>query len=91
MPTSVTIMNPTWMRQAIHTRYVGPTNHQGSRVIVTAQAGRMTVPWDDGLGPDENHAKAAAAFADKWGWAGKWYGGASAKGDGYVFVIDPHS
>ncbi len=74
------------MRQAIETRYAGPTNHRGARVIVRAQAGRLTVSWDHALNVDENHAQAAKAFAERWGWAGRWIGGGSADGRGNVFV-----
>lgn len=74
------------MYQAIETRYAGPTNHRGARIIVRAQAGRITVSWDHALDVDQNHLAAARAFAEKWGWEGRWRGGANAKGDGYVFV-----
>lgn len=74
------------MRQAIVTRYAGPTNHRGSRIIVRAQAGRMTVPWDDALDVADNHRSAARAFAQRWDWAGEWMGGAMPDDTGYAFV-----
>jgi len=73
------------MYQAIETRFAGPTNHRGARIIVRAQAGRMTVPWDHALNSDENHRVAAEMFAQKWGW-GRVKGGANARGDGYCFI-----
>lgn len=72
------------MYQAIVTRFIGPTNHRGARVIAKAEAGRVTVSWDHAIGVEANHAAAAKALADKWGWSGKWYGGSV--GTGYAFV-----
>lgn len=37
------------MRQAITTKYIGPTKHRGSRVVARAQAGEVTLAWDDAL------------------------------------------
>lgn len=71
-------------RQAITTRYFGPTNHRGARIRATAQAGSVTIPYDHELNPEGAHAKAALALADKWGWGGQWVGGATATG--YAFV-----
>ena len=73
-------------RQSISTKYLGPTNFRGARIKASAEAGAMTVSWDHSLDVDENHAKAAKAFADKWGWGGEWIGGASPDRRGYVFV-----
>lgn len=74
------------MRQAIVTKYHGPTNKRGSRVSATAQAGRIYVEWEDGLGIEANHAAAAEAFARKWGWFGKWVQGGLPDGS-HVHVI----
>lgn len=72
------------MRQAISTKYLGPTNTRGSKVKATAEAGSITLHWDDALDIGENHVAAARALAQKYKWAGIWHGGATA--DGYVFV-----
>lgn len=77
------------MRQAIETRYAGPTDHRGSRVIARCQAGRVIVSWDDALDVAANHARAAERLVAKLGWEwsnGAWHGGASADGRGFVFV-----
>ena len=71
-------------RQAITTRYLGPTNVRGSRVKATAEAGSVTLSWNPALDIYWNHATAAMALANKFGWGGIWYGGGTA--DGYVFV-----
>lgn len=73
------------MRQAIVTRFLGPTNHRGARVKATADAGTVTVSWDYALGISENHERAAFALADKLGWTGNWVGG-GLPGKGYAFV-----
>lgn len=72
------------MYQAITTRYIGPTNVRGSRVKATAEAGSVTLHWDDSLNSDNNHKAAALELATKFGWKGNWYGGGTA--DGCVFV-----
>lgn len=72
--------------QAITTKYIGPTNFKGARVKASSQAGSVTVSWDHALNVDENHAAAARALASKWGWAGKWLGGALPDGKGNVYV-----
>tara|TARA_R110000851_G_scaffold5164_1_gene21551 strand:- start:494 stop:733 length:240 start_codon:yes stop_codon:yes gene_type:complete len=72
--------------QAIHTRYFGATDRRPSRIIATAQAGRLTVSWDHELGVEDNHKAAALAFAARYDWGANWVGGAMPKGDGYAFV-----
>ena len=73
------------MRQAIETKFLGPTDRRGSRVKASADAGSITLDWDHRLNSDANHRAAALAFARKFGWKGVWSGG-SIKGSGYVFV-----
>lgn len=79
------------MRQAIVTRFLGPTNHRGARVKATADAGTVTVSWDYALGIAENHQAAATALLDKLGWTrDPWRRdlvGGSLPGSGYAFVI----
>lgn len=74
-------------RQCITTRYAGPTDATGSRVIARSQAGRTVHYWDHALDVDENHAAAAHAHASRRGWVGTWHGGALPSGDGYAFVV----
>lgn len=56
------------MTQAITTRYIGPTNYKGSRVKAKAQAGSITIEWDDALNSEDNHTAAAKALMAKFGW-----------------------
>lgn len=74
------------MRQAIVTKYLGPTNLRASRVKATAQAGSITVYWDDALNESANHAAVARALAVKLGWTGGFVGGGMPQGLGYCFV-----
>ena len=74
------------MFQAIATKYLGPTNHRGARVKATSQAGSVTMPWDDALDVDANHARAAEALRVKLGWSGEWAGGGLPDGTGNAYV-----
>ena len=75
------------MRQSITTKYLGPTNTRGSRIVAKAQAGKITIAWDHALDSADNHIAAAKAFASKYGWTGRWVGGALPDGLGYCFVL----
>ena len=55
-------------RQSITTRYAGPSDSRGSRVIAKCDAGRITVPWDHALNAPDNHAAAALQLHHKLGW-----------------------
>ena len=70
--------------QAITTKYLGPTDHRGTRVKATCAAGSLTVPWDYALNAPDNHAAAVMALADKLGWEGPWHLGGTKTG--YVGV-----
>ena len=74
------------MRQAIVTKYLGPTNMRGSRVVATCQAGSLTVGWDHALDAPANHTAAARELAEHMGWHGTWVGGAM-PGAGYCYVM----
>jgi hypothetical protein len=77
-------------RQAIETRYFGPTDTRGSRIKAKAQAGFLYMPYAHELGTEENHARAALALADKYGWlkdGDTLRCGGSADGRGNVYVI----
>lgn len=76
------------MTTAIITKWLGPTNHRGSRVKASAGWGdyhrTLTVGWNYALGVEANHRNAALALAKKLGWSGPWTGGEIETG--YVFV-----
>jgi hypothetical protein len=80
------------MYQAIVTKFHGPTNHKGSRVSATAEAGRIILSWDHALNGSDNHAAAARALADSMGWTVEagypaLVGGALPGNAGYAFVM----
>jgi len=74
------------MRQAITTKYLGPTNSRGSRVKATAAAGSITDSWNHAQNVDENHARVAQLLAAKFGWSGVWVAGGLPNDRGNVFV-----
>lgn len=79
------------MRQAIVTKYIGPTDHRGARVKATAAALAITVSWDHSLDVSANHTAAARELADKLGWTGQWCGGGLPLGGGNCYVCIPLS
>ena len=75
------------MRQAIVTKYHGPTNTRDARTSATTESGlRRYFPYRHELNSEDNHAAAARLMAEHLGWTGTWRGG-SIPG-GYVFVLD---
>lgn len=78
------------IRQAIVTKYLGPTNHRGSRIKVKAYAGSKTYAWDHALDTNENHTKAAYAYATELGWLDRGEtltGGSMPDNSGNCYVI----
>lgn len=75
------------MRQAITTKYLGPTNYRGGRIVARATAGRLVMDWRHDLGIEENHRFAARRLAYKLGWDGAWAGGGLPDDRGYCFVL----
>lgn len=73
--------------QGIETKYMGATNHRGSRVKATAYAGSITVGWDHGLDVNANHARAAAALCEKLGWSGVLIGSSRPDGCGNMYAL----
>lgn len=74
------------MRQAIITKYLGPTDAIGSRVKAKSYADQMTIRWDHSLNPEQNHTRAMEALLDKMWWTGKYIGGSLPDNSGYAFV-----
>ena len=73
----------------IRTKYRGPTDLLGARIIATAPgfstAPRIVRPYCHARSGTENHAAAAMELADRLGIAGKWAAGEDVIG-GCVFV-----
>ena len=78
--------------QAITTKYLGPTDHTGSRIVARCQAKRITVAWDHALDVEGNHRVAAQILVSRLArehglsWSGNWIGGALPDGHGYCYV-----
>lgn len=70
------------MRQAIITKFLGPTNHRGSRVKAICEARTLVVEWDHALDPNDNHWRAATTLAEGLGWIGEKAHGWSLAGGG---------
>ena len=72
--------------KAIKTKYKGPTDTRGSRIIASDEDGnRITISYPYELSGEAVHRKAADALCVKMGWTGPLVGG-SLK-NGYVFVF----
>jgi hypothetical protein len=74
------------MRQAITTKYLGPTDKRGARIVATAAAGRKVFHWDHAENTEENHKIAATHYANDLNWNGRLIGGCTHDGH-YVFVL----
>lgn len=75
--------------QSIETKYLGPTNHRGSRIKARSSGGHsVTISIDHALSTEQNHHRAAVALARKLGWKGKMVaGGHPSRGSGNVYVF----
>lgn len=76
------------MRFSIVTKALGPTNNRGARVVARAADLKEIVPYDYALSVADNHRAAAKALAQRFGWAGRWYGASCVSGSCYVFVCE---
>ncbi len=82
-------MRTGYVRQAIVTKYHGPTNSRGSRISATAEAGRVYMSYRHDLDIPANHAEAARLFAAKFGWLEFSDYAQGGTANGYVFVAVP--
>ena len=72
--------------KAITTKYYGPTNTRGSRIVATDSDGnKATVGYDHALNSEGNHKEAAIALCDKMSWSGTLHGGHTKAGMVFVF------
>ena len=87
------------MRQAITTRYLGPTNSRGSRIKALARKATsrhsgwgyhpemsLTDGYDHAGNHDDNHCRVAKLLAIKLGWSGLWIAGGLPTEDGNCYV-----
>ena len=74
--------------KAIVTRYKGPTNTRGSRIIASDEDGnRISVPYPHELSGTEVHRYAARKLCEKMNWSGADTMVAGSLRNGYVFVF----
>ena len=75
--------------QTISTKYYGPTNTKGSRIVAkTASGKRFTQDYLHSLNADENHWLAAQGLAQKLQWSGTMIQGDTDTGCVFVFAND---
>lgn len=73
--------------QTITTKYLGPTNTKGGRIVAKAAGGRsLTRSWDFGCQPYDNHANVAEELANSLDWDFDMFQGDIGP-DSYVFVL----
>jgi hypothetical protein len=73
----------------ISTKYYGPTNTKGSRIIArTASGKRFTQDYLHSLNADDNHWLAAQGLAQKLQWDGFMIQGSTEQGYVFVFAND---
>lgn len=78
--------------KAITTKYVGPTNTRGSRVVASDSDGnRASVPYDSSGGREDSYHQAAKALCNKMGWSGCDRMVSGGTKEGRVFVFLPSS
>lgn len=59
--------------QAVKTKYYGPTNCRGSKIIASCEAGKIQMPYRHELNIDENHRAACVALIKKLWWDSGYY------------------
>jgi hypothetical protein len=82
------------MHYCITTKYLGPTNTKGARVVARSVKGKRVVPYDSALSARENHHAAAAELAYVNDWltyadtaTAQLDGATLPTEDGYAFLI----
>ena len=73
--------------KAILTKYHGPTNVRGARIIASDMDGnRAIIGYPHQLSQEDAHRFAAKVLRDKMGWQGRMIGGGIRGGYAFVFV-----
>lgn len=76
--------------KTIETRYIGPTNTKGSRIVATDCGDhRVYTGVDNSLSVDRAHDEAARKLCRKLGWKETvWIKGSTKAGHVYVMSVD---
>lgn len=73
--------------QAIETKYIGPTDTKGARIMARCDAKRIVRSVDHSLNIEDRHGHVASELIHILGWHGHWVCGAVPSNSmGYVFV-----
>jgi phage gp37-like protein len=76
------------MTYTVETRYCGPTDYKGARIIATTGDGiRHVIPYPGELSGEAAHRKAVDELAAILGWRGFRVVGAPNKRGGFNFVL----
>lgn len=76
--------------QAIRTRYYGPTNTRGSRIVAKCEAGTLSMPYNHALSAYQNHATCAALMLKRFSWGKPYVGGCFANDYYWTPHIENH-
>jgi hypothetical protein len=73
--------------KAIETKYRGPTNCRGSRIIATDSDGnRATISYNHAKNSEGNHQAAAFELCERMGWRGVLQGGHTKDGMAWTWI-----
>jgi hypothetical protein len=76
--------------KVIETRYVGSTNFKPARIIARAEGVKsVTISYDDGFSPADNHRIAAHKLNVRQGWKHRRIGGTLRNGMMVWVAFDP--
>lgn len=78
------------MRQAIITKYSGPSSRHGARVWARCSTKTVSVDWDNALSREDNHDRAAVKLvkAMEWNFV-MLLSGSMPDSSGYAYVLVP--
>lgn len=75
---------------SIVTRYIGPSNVRGARIVADAgMKRRVYIPYPHELSGEACHRAAAEALCERFGWTGTLAVGGTERGYAYVWTARP--
>ena len=78
--------------KSIETKYVGPSNVRGTRIIATDCGDhRIIKSYDHSLSSEQNHMAAARQLCEKLNWHGSLWGGHTKAGMVFVWADSDNS
>ena len=73
--------------QAVQTKYLGPSNSHGSRIIAKCATKRIIVARDYSTNIEDDHRRVARKLILQMGWTGRWIQGCLPD-ETYAFVCE---